>query len=209
MEKMNGMDELSESTDTGDNERDAATSRKFRHRKKGLSLIPEDFHQLGLYNQGYQNETTEPEIRKVKDDESVEPCCEVDVHFEMQIPSLTKARKSRKVSFYDQKQHEYETSDEEKDSTDVVCSPATNAFKIEVATLPERERKLSFVKKERGSENTGTEEDSTEITCKPEKRRPMTTRGWLMNPHVYKVCCPNGNVFFFSFLLVYFNVKLN
>ena len=145
--------------------------------------------------------SSELKLGEVRDDEPIEPCCEVDVHFEREIPSLTKTRMSRKVSFHDQKQHEYETLDEEKDSTDLVCSPATNAFKIEVATLPERERKSSFVKKERGPENTGTEEDSFDITCKPEKRRPMTTRDWLMNRHVYKVCCPKG-IFFFWFILM-------
>ena len=188
MEKINEMDELNESNVTGDNKTDAATSRNSLQRKRRLSLNPEDFYQLGIFNQGYQNETIATEIGEVKNDESIEPCCEVDAHFEMQIPSLTKTGKSRKASFHDQKQHEYETSDEEKDSSDVVCSPATIPFKIEVATLPERERKLSFVKKERGSENTGTEEDSIDISCKPEKGRPMITRDWLMNPHVYKVC---------------------
>ena len=58
------MDEPSESTDTVVNERDAATSRNSRQRKRaGWCLSPEDFHQLGIFNQGYQNEIIGTQIR--------------------------------------------------------------------------------------------------------------------------------------------------
>ena len=118
---------------------------------------------------------------------------------------------TRKVSFFDE-QHDFERIEREEELNNATREPdhgksseeKSNETTSDRLATTEKFRKVSFFDEQDNYETEEAHEEAIDVASEPEppsrslkKRKPKTTRDWLIDPHLYKVCavrsCPNLN----------------
>jgi len=120
----------------------------------------------------------------------------------------------RKVSSFDE-QHDSERMKREEELNNAIREPdhckssekKSNETTSDRSATTENVRKVSFFDEQENYETEEADEEAIDVTSEPEppsrslkKRKPKTTRDWLIDPHLYKVCavrsCTNVNLKF-------------